>query len=65
MLANNSDAVPAQPISASVNRILMGCIVNADSKADAKVMACTAYETGALTAAETFALLVEMGLASE
>jgi hypothetical protein len=42
----------------------MGYLVNADNKADGKVMACTAYESGALTVAETFALFVEMGLAS-
>ncbi len=53
------------PLRESVRAVLLRCVDMADSQSDAKAMLLTMYETGMLTAAETFAHIVSRRLESE
>jgi len=55
----------AQPFRSSVRGVLLRCVDMAASPSDAKVMLTTMYESGLLSAPETFAQIVTRQLGAE
>lgn len=64
-MLNTPDNRLPQPFRSSVKDVLLRCVDMAETPPDAKSMILTMYESGLLSAADTFAQIATRGLEVE